>query len=203
MLRINLLPVRKIKQQFFAKQQLKFFGLAAGALLLVLLAYGWILFSKVDSLTAENKRLEARKEALAKILKEIKELEDKKKQIDGQTETIKKLAKTSALTAHVLDAVANVTPNERMWLNNIDQSKGADENSKGTMKISGMALDNQTVAEYMQKLEDSPYISDVTLTDSRLQNYSGRNLKAFSLSCSVSMNEKDGKPDDAAAAEKK
>lgn len=196
MLRINLLPVRKIKQQFFAKQQLKFFGIAAGALLLVLLVYGWILFSTVDSLMTENKRLEARKQELAKILDEIKELEKKKDLIKKQTETIKNLAKTSALTAHLLDAVAKETPNERMWLTNIDQSGN-------TMKIDGMALDNQTVAEYMKKLEDSPYISDVTLTDSRLQNYSGRNLKSFSLSATVSIEDKDKKNDEAKTVETK
>jgi type IV pilus assembly protein PilN len=197
MLRINLLPVRKIKQQFLAKRQLKFFGIAVLALLLVLALYGWSLVSTASSLTAENKRLETRKQELAKIIKEIEELEKSKEQIKNQTETIKRLAKTSALTAHLLDAVANLTPNDRMWLTNLDQSGN-------TMKINGMALDNQTVAEYMQKLEkESPYISDVALTDSKLQPYSGRNLKSFSLSATVGMEEKNEKTDDESGKEKK
>lgn len=197
MLRINLLPVRKIKQQFLAKQQLNFFGIAAASLLGVLIVYWWILSSTVDGLTAENKRLEARKQVLEKIIKEIEELEEIKKQVKNQTETIKTLAKTSSLTAHVLDAVADLTPNERMWLTNIDQSGN-------TMKIDGMALDNQTVAEYMQKLEkESPYISDVTLTSSNLKNYSGRNLKSFSLSCAVGLKEDNEKTDNDSGKEKK
>ncbi|CAK8712987.1 hypothetical protein GCAAIG_02310 [Candidatus Electronema halotolerans] len=196
MLRINLLPVRKIKQQFLAKRQLKFFGIAVLALLTVLALYGWILVSTVSSLTAENARLEARKKELAKIIKEIEELEKSKEQIKNQTETIKKLAKTSALTAHLLDAVAKLTPNDRMWLTTLDQSGN-------TMKINGMALDNQTVAEYMNKLEESPYISDVTLTNSSLRSYSGRNLKSFSLSCTVSMEDKEEKADDESGKGKK
>ena len=197
MLRINLLPVRKIKQQFLAKQQLNFFGIAAASLLGVLIVYWWILSSTVDGLTAENKKLEARKQVLEKIIKEIEELEKIKEQVKNQTETIKKLAKTSSLTAHVLDAVADLTPNERMWLTNIDQSGN-------TMKIDGMALDNQTVAEYMQKLEkESPYISDVTLTSSNLKNYSGRNLKSFSLSCTVGLKEDNEKTDNDSGKEKK
>ncbi len=182
MLRINLLPVRKIKQQFIAKQQIKIFGITVVSLLAVLILYTLILFSTATTLHDENQKLEAKKQQLAKILKEIEELEKNKELIEKQTAIVEKLKKTSALSAYVLNEVANITPNERMWLTSLDQSGS-------TMKLDGMALDNQTVAEYMQQLENSKYISGVTLTSSALANYAGRNLKKFSLSCTVGMGE--------------
>jgi type IV pilus assembly protein PilN len=184
MLRINLLPVRKIKQQFLAKQQIKFFGIIVCLLLAVLILWSVLLYGTATTLENENKKLEAKKQQLAKILKEIEDLEKKKELIKKQTAIVEKLKKTSALSAHVLNEVANITPNERMWLTSLDQTGNS-------MKLDGMALDNQTVAEYMQELVKSKYISNVTLTSSALANYAGRNLKRFSLSCTVSMGEEE------------
>ena len=183
MLQINLLPVRKIKQQFLAKRQLKFFGIAVLALTVILILYTVTLHSTVSSLNTEKVKLEADKKRLAQILKQIEELEEKKKLVDKQTEIVERLEKTSALTAYVLNEVANITPHKRMWLTTLDQSGS-------TMKLDGMALDNQTVAEYLKNLDASGYISNVTLTKIDLKSYAGRNLKAFSLTCTVSM-EKD------------
>ena len=143
-----------------------------------------MLYGTATTLHNENQKLEARKQELAKILREIEDLEKKKELIEKQTAIVEKLKKTSALSAYVLNEVANITPNERMWLTGLDQTGNS-------MKLEGMALDNQTVAEYMQQLESSKYISGVTLTSSALATYAGRNLKKFSLSCTVSMGEEE------------
>ena len=49
----------------------------------------------------------------------------------------------------------------------------------------GMALDNQTIAKYMETLKTSDYFSEVNLQNSSLAAYAGRNLKSFSLSCTI------------------
>lgn len=180
MLRINLLPVKKIKQHAEAWRQLKLFGIIVAILLAVLVFTIIYLNGKASDLNTKIAELEKRKTELAEISKQIEELKKNKELIEKQTELVKQLKKNSALTAHVLNEVANLTPNERMWLTALDQS-GA------TMKLTGTALDNQTVAEYLKKLEDSNYISDVVLTSSSLVQYAGRNLKTFVLSCTVTM----------------
>jgi type IV pilus assembly protein PilN len=180
MLRINLLPVKKIKQRAEARRQLKFFGISFAALLAVLVFVILYLTGQVNGLNAEIATLDQKKTKLAEISKQIEELKKNKEMIEKQTELVKQLKKNSALTAHVLNEVANLTPNERMWLTALDQSGS-------TMKLTGTALDNQTVAEYLKKLEDSQYISSVSLTSSSLAKYAGRNLKNFVLSCTVAM----------------
>jgi type IV pilus assembly protein PilN len=180
MLRINLLPVKKIKQRAEAGLQLKVFSIVFAALLAVLVFALLYLNNQVNGLNGEIATLEQKKTKLAEISKQIEELKKNKEMIEKQTELVKQLKKNAALTAHVLNEVANLTPNERMWLTALDQSGS-------TMKLTGTALDNQTVAEYLKKLEESIYISNVTLTSSSLAKYAGRNLKKFVLSCTVAM----------------
>ncbi|MGX9725957.1 MAG: PilN domain-containing protein [Candidatus Electronema sp. VV] len=145
-----------------------------------------MLNGQISGLKTDVADLEQRKAALAKILQQIEELKKKKEEVDKQTALIENLEKSSALTAHLLNEVANLTPNERLWLTALNQT-GA------SMNLSGMALDNQTVAEFLEKLKGSKYISSVTLANSSLSVYAGRNLKSFTLSCAVAMPESEKK----------
>jgi type IV pilus assembly protein PilN len=93
---------------------------------------------------------------------------------------IKQLKQASSLTVHVLDEVANLTPPNRMWLTKLQQN-GSD------LKLSGMALDNQTVAKYMDDLATSPYIQNVNLVSASMEKFAERDLKSFSVGCTVSI----------------
>lgn len=180
MLRINLLPVKKIKQQAEAWQQLKVFAVVFAALLAVLVVVALSLISKVNGLNDEIARLKVEEARLAEIQKQITELKNKKDAIEKQTKIVLDLEKTSARTARILDEVANRTPNERLWLTSLTQSGDK-------LNLSGIALDNQTVAEYMEKLKKVPtYITEVTLQNVSSVSQMGRNLKSFSLACAVS-----------------
>jgi type IV pilus assembly protein PilN len=49
-----------------------------------------------------------------------------------------------------------------------------------------VALDNQTIAEFMDIMKESDFVSDVSLDNSSLKKVSGKDLKSFVLSCAVS-----------------
>jgi type IV pilus assembly protein PilN len=178
MVHINLLPVRQIKQKAAAKQQLATVFLLFLLLLAVLGVVGFFQSSKATSLQNDISRLTKAKQRHAKTLALIKKLEKDKALIEKRIAIIKQLKKTSSLTVHILDEVANVTPSDRIWLTSLTQSGAG-------LKLAGMALDNRTIAKYMEDLKTSPYISNVNLASSSLKTYAGRNLKAFSLSCST------------------
>lgn len=48
-----------------------------------------------------------------------------------------------------------------------------------------MAMDDQTVARYMEDLEKSPFVNNVVLVSSAMENFAERQLKTFSISCTV------------------
>jgi len=67
-----------------------------------------------------------------------------------------------------------------MWLTKLQQTGNE-------LKLSGMALDNQTVAKYMDDLTNSSYIQNVNLVSASMEKFAEKNLKLFSVSCSVSV----------------
>ena len=180
MVHINLLPVRQIKQKAAARQQIATTFLSFLLLLAVLGVIGFFQVSKANQLQNDITTLNTEKQKHAKTLKLIKQLEKDKELIEKRIAIIKQLKKSSSLTVHVLDEVANLTPADRMWLTSVTQS-GA------SLMLAGMALDNRTIAKYMEDLKTSPYISNVNLVNTSLKNYAGRNLKVFSLSCSTAV----------------
>lgn len=141
---------------------------------------GFVQAGNAGRLENEIARLNKEKQRHAKTLALIKQLEKDKALIEKQIAIIKQLKKSSSLTVHILDEVAKVTRPDRIWLTSLTQN--------GTnLQLSGMALDNRTIAKYMEDLKMSPYMSSVNLQSSSLKSYAGRNLKAFSLACSTAV----------------
>ena len=180
MVYINLLPIKAIREHAKAVQQLTIFALCFVIVLAALGIVGFYQASTVAGLENDIKVLTAEKQKYEKILAQVKKLENDKKVIENKIAVIKQLQKTSALTVHILDEIANLTPTKRIWLTSLSQAGMS-------LNISGTALDNQTIAGYMDVLKTSPYIADVNLNSSSMQNYAGRNLKAFNISCAISI----------------
>ena len=178
MIRINLLPVRQLKQRAHALRQI--FAVLAGFVLFLGL-FG-IVFSiqtgKVNSLNGNINTLNAEIRKYNKPLAKIKEIEKAMAELQRKTAVIDKLKSDSSLTVRVLDEVANRVDNERLWLLSLNQQGSS-------LQLSGVALDNQTVAQFMDILKASDFVRSVDLTDSSLKKIAGRDLKSFSLRCSV------------------
>ncbi|MCI5164797.1 MAG: hypothetical protein D3903_01595 [Candidatus Electrothrix sp. GM3_4] len=178
MIRINLLPVRQMKQKTRAVRQLAVSGSVLVAIFVVLLLGTLFLTVNVSGLKESITQLTAEKKELQKTLDLINKLEKDKKLVEQQISIVHELQKKSQLTVHVLDEIARITPHERLWLTKLTQ-----DTSK--LELSGMALDNRTIANYLDELKKSQYFTGVTLGSSLLSKYGGRDLKKFSLSCSV------------------
>jgi type IV pilus assembly protein PilN len=183
MIRINLLPIKQIKQKAVLRQQ------AAGLLclfflLLVALAvtYQWQA-STIHSLHVSIDKLNKEKNNYNKIIKEIAELKKTKDRLDAKVNAIKQLKEKSGLAVHIIDEVATRTPQDRMWLTTLTQ-RGS------TLSLQGVALDNATIAQYMQSMEESPYFRNAELVNSSLLEVSGQKLKSFSMTLTIVVPEK-------------
>lgn len=179
MLRINLLPVRQLKKRAKARYQIFSALVAFLAFLAIIGCIGFIQTQKVKALENKIASIEKEKKSYQPILNKIKKIEATKKELQRKTAVIDKLKADSSLTVRVLDEVANIIDNERMWLQSLNQQGGS-------LSLSGMALDNQTIAQFMDNLKLSPYVNSVNLSNSSLKQVAGRDLKSFSLNCSVS-----------------
>ena len=178
MLRINLLPIRQLKKRAKARNQIISFITLFVFFLLILGAVGFLQAARINSIESSITKLKQEKQKYAPILAEMKRLEKTKKDLENKIKIIKALKRDSSITVHILDEVAKKVDTKRMWLKSLNQ-QGA------SLKLSGVALDNRTVAQFMDALKDSPYISVVNLSSATLSKVSGRDLKSFSLTCSI------------------
>ncbi len=179
MLKINLLPVRQLKKRAKAKTQL--FGIIfLFILVLALLAgVGFLQARNIKSLESTVAELTAEKRTYDPILKEMEILKKAKLELERKTSVIENLEADSSLTVRVLDEVATIVDNNRMWITSL-------KHQQSSLTLVGVALDNQTIAQFMDNLKASPFVQGVSLKSSAIKKISGRNLKAFTLNCSVS-----------------
>lgn len=178
MLRINLLPIRQLKKRAKARNQVIGFAMIFLAVLVALGFVGLIQINRVETVQAAIAELKQEENRLKPIIREVDELEKQKKELQNKIDVIKKLRKESSLTVHVLDEVANIVDNDRIWLESLTQQGSS-------LQLKGVALDNQTVAQFMEELKKSDYITGVSLTSSTLRKVSDRPFKTFGLSCTV------------------
>jgi len=178
MIRINLLPIKQIKQKALLRQQLA--GLVCLFLLVMVaiaVVHQWQV-SNITSLQASISSLNKEKNTYNKTIKRINELKKTKQRLDAKINAIERLKEKSSLAVHIIDEVATRTPQDRMWLTSLTQSGS-------TLSLQGVALDNATIAQYMQSMEDSPYFRNAELMNSSLTDVSGQKLKSFSMTVTI------------------
>lgn len=178
MLKINLLPVRQLKKRAKAKNQLLGMVILFTLVLACLAATAVFLTQKITNLESDLSALNKKKESYTPTLNKIAQLKKSREELDRKTGIIHKLKVDSSLTVRVLDEVATKVDKQRMWLESLQQQDSS-------LSLSGVALDNQTVAQFMDNLKESPFVKDVALTNSSLKVVSGRNLKSFEITCIV------------------
>jgi len=146
--------------------------------LALLAAVGVLQANNIGTLKRNVASLVKEKDTYTPILKKIDQLKKTREEVERKTDVIRKLKSDSSLTVRVIDEVARRVDNNRIWLKSFNQKNSS-------LQLTGVALDNQTVAQFMDTLKASPFIRDVTLASSSLEVVSGKNLKAFSLNCTV------------------
>jgi len=178
MLKINLLPVRQLKKRAKAKKELLGMCLLFVLVLTLSGVTGVLQAQKISNLKGDITVLQKEKDSYNPTLQKIAKLKKDREEFVRKTDIIKQLKTDSSLTVRTLDEVAHRIDNQRMWLDSLEQQTSS-------LKLSGVALDNQTIAQFMDHLKESPFVKDVTLSSSSLKVVSGRNLKSFQLNCAV------------------
>ncbi len=179
MLKINLLPIRQLQKHARACNEVIGFAIIFLFFLIALVVAGVLQTNHANAIQAEITRLNQEKLTYDKVLAEIKKLEADKQELEKKIKIIDQLKKESSLTVHVLDEVATRLDSKRMWLTSLDQQANS-------LALTGIALDNKTIADFMNALDASPFISNINLSDSSLTQVVGQELKAFSLQCAIS-----------------
>ncbi|MBU0730784.1 MAG: PilN domain-containing protein [Proteobacteria bacterium] len=133
---------------------------------------------KINGLKAEKKQLENQKASYQQTIKLIDKYKADKVKLEKKLNAIKELKQGSLISVRILDEIANITPNDRLWIQSFSMSQNS-------IKISGIALDNATIAQYMKSVNNSEYFENATLSGTTHTAVAGRSLKSFSLSFKI------------------
>jgi type IV pilus assembly protein PilN len=163
MIRINLLPFRAARKKENIRRQLMVYGLSV-VLTFCIMGYTFFyLSSTLSGLKEDQKRIQDELKGYELTIKKIAELEKKIKEIRAKLEVIRELERNKTGPVHLLDEISIAVPKEKLWLNSLKESKG-------TLTLTGTAMDNETIALFMTNLEKSEYITGVDLQSAKLRN---------------------------------
>jgi type IV pilus assembly protein PilN len=178
MIRVNLLPVKQIKAEVSRRRDLMVGGMALGLTALIIL--GTYLYqsyrlstlqNKLDTTRAEVKTLDIKVKEFGELLKKVREFESKHKIIED-------LNRRKAGPVRVMESLSAATP-ATLWLTEFKETGGK-------LAITGMAVDNQTVADFLKALAAFQYFKDVELVETTEGGPGSGALKKFSLKSLIS-----------------
>jgi type IV pilus assembly protein PilN len=177
MIRINLLPYRSSKKKETAAQQL----IALGLVIILALGAAGVVYivtlSKIRTAKAEITRSEEELQVLKKKIGEIDNLKKLQAEVQKKLDILNQLRKEKTGPATRLARISDLVP-QKMWLTRYQESGVK-------VSISGIAYNEDLIADFMRNINDSPEFGKVELQVSEQTETSGVKLKRFDLTCEI------------------
>lgn len=182
MIRINLLPIRAARKKENIRWQMSVFFLM---ILFGFVVMAYMAVSLTRSISNMNTKIEqAEKELkdLEILSKKVREIKDKLKKLQAKMDVIQMLEVNRTRSVRILDSLTGLVLADRMWLTNLTEKKGA-------VNMKGMAMDNKTIADFMKRLEGSPFFDAVNLVTSKQvqKTKTAGKFKEFTITCRSQM----------------
>ncbi len=177
MIRINLLPVKAVQRKEKLRGQLVVLGLS-----LVLAGAGCAAAyaSIVSKIEAENEAIDRTQNELNQLRRTLGEVAQYKKlqgEVEAKLGVLAQLKEARSGPVKLLDELSNALP-ERLWLTSFRETGG-------NVTMSGIGLNEKTVAEFLRNLEASPYYRNVELRVIEQITQGDQRLHKFDLTCRV------------------
>ena len=173
MIRINLLPVRAARKKEAVQRHLVAF--VAG--LVMVLLVGFLMFqgkaSELSDITDQNRLLTNEIEDLKKVIGEVDEYKTQEALLERKLGVIRALKANKTGPVHMLDELATRIP-EKLWLTDLAEVEGR-------VQLRGMSINNEVIATFMNRLDESIYFREVYLVSIEQDEVEDLNLKAFTI----------------------
>lgn len=152
-----------------------------GASVLTVFIIGGMYFLQSNKLSDVKKHLEERKARLVEleeVLQTLKILENTKKVLKNKVDIIQSLNSRKQVVVKMMDQLSRALP-EMVWLTNM-------KFSNNTVSLSGSALSNNLVADFINNLKSTNYFKNIRFKDSIRRKKSGVDVFDFRLDCTFS-----------------
>ena len=177
MVNINLLPWREARRK---QQQRNFATLTLGALAITALVMVLVHMEfgrRIEYQQQRNQFLTGEIAVLDQKIKEIQELEKKKKNLIARMDVIQQLQVSRPEVVHLFDELGKTIP-EGVQISDLTQSDRS-------IAINGVAQSNARVSVYMRNLDQSPWFQEPSLqiieSQTESKDKKGRQMSRFAL----------------------
>ena len=175
MIKINLYPYKKTKRGLSIELEL-------GIYVLTLLVISILLFfvnTKINNHINHLANIKSQKQNLNRLLiKKVKIVNNYKKQLkelNYKIKVIKEIRKSQNMPVIYLSELVTNFIKEKLWFTSLKLSSNKD------IDLSGVALDNHILAQYIKNLRHSKYTKEVYLKQSEKRKIMGYSLVSFSF----------------------
>ncbi|MBC2716769.1 MAG: pilus assembly protein PilN [Desulfobacteraceae bacterium] len=176
MIRINLLPYRAARSKENIRKQVSIFLLSFVLLIVVLGVFNSYLSSREEKLSNNLDNLKKEVAIYEEKARQVEEIKKKLDTLNKQIEIVNQLKEYREKPPKLLAKMTETIIPGRMQLTRLISDDA-------NLTLEGVALDNETVAVFMLRLERSGLFSDVDLASSQQVNKYNVDMKQFNIKC--------------------
>jgi len=191
MIRINLLPFKELQAEVSRRREIMIGSAVLGAAVAVMAGLYFYQSYTVSQLEKELAALRGEIQALNAKVREVGDLQNKIKEFKSKYKIIEDLNRKKSGPVLVMESLSGATPLS-VWLTELRESGGS-------VTMNGFAIDNQSIAEFMNALAASKYFTDVDLIETMQGAGPQAALKRFAIKTRVVYRAPETVPADAKA----
>jgi type IV pilus assembly protein PilN len=173
MIKINLLPLRASKKKETIRQQVSILVLSVIGVLVIGLSVYALLLNKINTTKAQIASSDSELKSLKAKIGTIDNIKKLQEDVKKKLAVLNKLRREKSGPASRLAALSDAVP-EKLWLTRYAESGG-------NVSVSGVAVNEELIALFMKKLQDSGAFANIELQVSEQVDASGMKAKRFDL----------------------
>jgi len=179
MIRINLLMARAGRRKMGLRKEISIFVFVVVVLFLIIGLFQWVYVNQSKGLQDEIDDKKDKLEELRALKKQIGKYKANIKLLERKLDIITELKKNKAMPVRILDELTTNIP-DKISLRSL-KKQGA------TLELSGWALDDEVIANFMTNLQRSRYFRGVELVVTERFKPQGAevNIKKFTVTSTV------------------
>ena len=182
MIKINLLPAKRAAQKVKAPVDTVVFQLVVGlgVVLIFIGACGYRWQMLVDEVALQTQIKESKTKELESLKKKVQEVEEYEKNmrlLEDKNRIIEQLRKDQGGPVRLLDHLSQSLDPLKVWLTNVEGDT--------QVTLSGKALTNDDIVEFVRNLQKSGYFTGVMLEESRQTAEESLIIYSFKLKMSA------------------
>lgn len=176
MIRINLLPYRAARSKENIRKQVSVVGLSFVLLFVLLGGYNIHLSAKINNFVSKIETLKEEVAIYEVKSQKVETIKKKLKRLERQIEIIKQLESRRDDPPKLMEKMTDMVVQGRMQLTRFISAPK-------NITVSGIAMDNETIAIFMTRLERSSLFRSVSLTSSKKVKRFKISMKKFQIKC--------------------